>query len=248
MLFNQKPDFKCLWEGNLSLKQIKWGKKLDLEYTLSEFQKPLIEKHWKHHLEKFPEDYDGKLLYLFNYHFRGNKLILDLGYIRFSTVIFMVSNGIKVDSGIGMLGMQSLIFSPKNRYILVGERLPHVSYYPGYTTIPGGMLEINDLKLNPEKAFVREINEEVKLELDNEAFLISILNGWNGVSVTFVLKTKVKEDYPFDPKESIFAEKEEWQNKLNWISLEQIKKYDKTKLLDGLIYFQSKLKSSRNLN
>jgi 8-oxo-dGTP pyrophosphatase MutT (NUDIX family) len=246
MLFREKPNFKCLWNGILPLNDVRWGKLTPNEYNLPEKYTNLIKKYWYDHLKKFPKDYDGKLLFLQNFYFKNEILYLDIGKISFSTVIFMASKGIRVQSGIGMLGVQCIIFSPDGNFILVGKRPKNVNYYPETMTIPGGMLETRDLSLKPNNALMREIYEEVKLPLKEEWKLISILNGWNGISVTFLLQTDLSKNYKFDPDEFIVAEKDEWLNNLYWISTKELREYKNNQLLDGLIYLKYKLKNEKS--
>jgi len=241
MIFKEKPQFKSLWEGNLLLNNIEWIRSPSLEFLLPKNHDISIKELWKNHLKEFPNDYDGKLLFLFDFYFKDEILYLEVGIIQFSTVIYMVSNKIKPVSGIGMLGVQCIILSPDNKYILVGNRSNKNIYYPRYMTIPGGMLENHDLNRNPKEALLREIYEEVGISLCKDIFLISILKGWNEVSVTFLLRAKVKKNNDFSPDKTILAEKDEWENNLNWISLKKLKKLSNKQLLDGLIYYQSKL-------
>jgi len=233
-----------IWEGNLPLEKIKWGKKHLSEYKLPSKWDLKRRENWKHHLQENSDDYDGKLLFLKNFLQRNNKIILDIGLIRFSTVIFMVKNKISVNQGIGMLGTQCLIFSPCKKYILVGERPLSQSYYPGIITVPGGMLELDDLENKPKEAFMREIYEEVPLPFQSDASLCAVLAGWNNISVTFLTSITITEDYNFDPTEVIIGDKKEWKNNLRWTSLEDLKNLPSNKLLDGLTYFQLKVSNS----
>ena len=234
-------NLRVLWEGKLLLEKIKWGKKHLSEYILPHKLDLKRRENWKQHLQENSSDYDGRLLFLKNFLQRDNKIILDLGLIRFSTVIFMVKNKISVNQGIGMLGTQCLIFSPCKKYILVGERPLSQTYYPGITTVPGVMLELDDLEYEPKEAFMREIYEEAQLSFQSDASLHAILVGWNKVSTTFLTSTTVTEDYNFDPTEVISGDKKEWKNNLRWLSLEDLKNFPSIKLLDGLTYFQLKI-------
>lgn len=239
-----RSNLKVIWENNLPLDKVKWNKISLNEFSLPKRFHPKIKSYWTKHLEKNPKDYDGKLLFLNNYKIENKVMLLDVGYIRFSTVIFMVKNHLCVEQGIGMLGTQCLVFSPCKQYVLLGERSLTQTYYPGATTIPGGILEIDDLDKEPCKALLREVNEEVPLPLNSDAYLKAILVGWNGVSVTFLLCTSVSNSYNFNPFESISGEKSEWENNLRWISLEKLREFPSNYLLDGLIYFKSKIKNS----
>jgi len=237
-------NLEIVWEGNLPLERIKWGKKLFSEYFLPSKLDLKRKVNWKHHLRENVADYDGKLLFLEKFYQRNNEIILDVGLIRFSTVIFMVKNKLHVDKGIGMLGTQCLIFSPCHRYILVGERSLSQSYYPGITTVPGGMLELDDLEKIPKEAFMREIYEETPFLFQSKAYLYAILLGWNNVSVTFLTSVTINEDYNFNPKDLIIGDKKEWENNLWWLQIEDLKNYPPDRLLDGLTYFQLKISNS----
>ena len=67
-------------------------------------------------------------------------------------------------------------------------------------------------------------------------YLISILIGWNNISTTFLLNAKVNDSYEFDPAESIYSDKKEWQDNLKWLPLEELKTLNSDQLLDGLSY------------
>lgn len=234
-------NLRVIWEGKLLLEKIKWGKKHLSEYKLPHKLDLKRTENWKHHLQENSDDYDGKLLFLKNFLQKKDKIILDIGLIRFSTVIFMVKNKISVNQGIGMLGTQCLIFSPCKKYILLGERPLFQSYYPGITTVPGGMLELDDLKNKPKEAFMREIYEEAHLPFQSDASLYAVLAGWNNISVTFLTSITITEDYNFDTTEVIIGDKKEWKNNLRWLSLEDLKNLPSNKILDGLTYFQLKI-------
>ncbi len=230
-----------VWEGKLPLDRTKWGKKLLSEYLLR--PKLDIERKisWKHHLEEKPTDYDGKLLFLEDLDYTNDRIILDIGMIRFSTVVFMAKNNLHVDKGIGMLGAQCLIFSPCQQYILVGERSLSESYYPGITTVPGGMLELDDLEKSPEEAFMREIYEETPFLFQSNPYLYAIIAGWNNVSVTFLISATIREESNFNPTDIIIGDKKEWENNLRWLQIEDLVKIPPNKLLDGLYYYRRRI-------
>ncbi|MFW9972050.1 MAG: NUDIX hydrolase [Candidatus Odinarchaeota archaeon] len=234
-------NINILWEGELKLDFIKWNKKKNNEFRLTSKYDSNIQTSWTQHIKENPNDYDGSLIFLDHFHFDNNLLYLDTSYIKFSTVMFMLKNNIRVENGIGVLGCQYLVFSPKKQYVLIGERSPSQSYFPGAITIPGGILEIDDLNKPPKKAFMRELNEEVNLPFKEELFLNAVLEGWNGTSVTFLISTIIHESYNFNPKKSVLAEEDEWKDNLFWISTEELKRISNKHFLDGLIYYQSKL-------
>jgi ADP-ribose pyrophosphatase YjhB (NUDIX family) len=139
-----------------------------------------------------------------------------------------------------MLGVQYIVFSPLENYLLIGERSLTQEYYPGRITVPGGMLELSDIYLSPKTALLRELKEEVPLNISTKANLISIVGGWNGVSITFMIKTKLSKDCNFNPSEIIMGEKNEWKSGLKWIPISELKNLPNNQLLDGLVYFKSK--------
>lgn len=188
-----------------------------------------------------PDDYNGNLVFLNNFEQKGRNLFLNVDRISFSTVVYLAKHNIKISNGIGMLGVQYLVFSPSENYFLIGERSINQDYYPGSTTLPGGMLEVNDVDSSPEIALLRELKEEVPLNINYKAYLIAIIGGWNGVSVTFLIKTNLRNQHVFNPSKIIASEKNEWLNGLRWISLPKFRTLSKDQILDGLLYFKSKI-------
>jgi len=237
-------DIEVIWEGNLPLERLKWGKKLSYEYILPPDLDLKRKSNWKIHLQENKSDYDGNLLFLEKCYNKNNEIILDVGSIRFSTVVFMTKNKLNVDKGIGMLGTQCLIYSPCQKYILVGERSLSESYYPGITTVPGGMLELDDLEKAPKEAFMREIYEETPFLFQSNPHFYAIIAGWNNVSVTFLISATIKEDYNFNPTDIIIGDKREWKNNLRWAKIEDLKKIPSNRLLDGLYYYQKRISNA----
>ncbi|MHA1455117.1 MAG: NUDIX hydrolase [Promethearchaeota archaeon] len=152
----------------------------------------------------------------------------------------MAQNKIPVDKGIGMLGIQCLIFSPRKDYILVGERTLDQEYYPGALTIPGGMLEKEDLTTAPKVSLMREVYEEAMLNYQKDHNLLAILTGWNDISVTFLLSVVMDDSTGFNSEKMIDSDKFEWENDLWWLSIQKLKEYPIENILDGLIYYRSR--------
>lgn len=234
-------NINVLWEGELPLEFIKWNKKRLYKFQLPSKYESKIQTCWDTHIKENPKDYDGKVLFLDKFHIKDKILYLDTSCIRFSTITFMEKKNIRVQKGIGVLGAQYLILSPDKKYVLVGERALNLSYFPGATTIPGGILEIKDLSYSPKEALIRELKEEVTLPFKKDMFLNAILDGWNGISVTFLITINTIDSYHFIPHESIPADKDEWNHDLSWMSINKLNKKSQTQYLDGLIYFQSKV-------
>jgi 8-oxo-dGTP pyrophosphatase MutT (NUDIX family) len=234
-------EIKIRWEGSLDLDYIRWGITNYPEYKLNSNLDEKRIYYWENHAKKFPNDYDGTLLYLYDFKIENEQLILGVGTIKFSTVIYMAQNKIAVDKGIGMLGMQCLVFSPRKDYILVGQRTMTQEYYPGALTIPGGMLEKDDLTTPPKDSLMREIYEEAPLNYQKCNQLLAILTGWNDISVTFLISVVMDESTEFFPEKKVKSDKCEWENDLWWLSIQNLKKYSDERVLDGLIYYKSKI-------
>ena len=241
LIMVQRGRLEIIWEGNLSLRRIKWGLISSKGFSQSNLSPFEINANWEEHLKNNPEDYNGNLVFLENFKQKGGNLFLNVDTISFSTVVYLAKHNITISKGTGMLGVQYLVFSPFENYFLIGERSINQDYYPGSTTLPGGMLEVKDLDSSPEAALLRELKEEVPLNVNYKASLIAIIAGWNGVSVTFLIKTKLPKKYVFNPSEIVASEKNEWLNGLRWISLSKFKTLSNDKILDGLLYLKSKV-------
>ena len=90
----RKHNFKIIWEGELSLDFTKWNKNTFQEYQPSPKCKSAIKKNWDKYIYENPNDYDGNLLFLDDFHFKDNNLLLDTSFMKFSTAMYMVKNNI----------------------------------------------------------------------------------------------------------------------------------------------------------
>ncbi|TFG16721.1 MAG: NUDIX hydrolase [Promethearchaeota archaeon] len=231
------PEIKAIWEGNLSLSNIDWGNFTHPEYKLHSKFDSKVSSFWKKYFKEHPNDYDGTLLFLYNFEFNNSCLNLNTGTIKFSTLVFMSNFNLKVNKGIGMIGVQCLIFNSQHDLVLAGRRTKNQSYYPGALTLPGGMLELTDLNQDPKVSFMREIKEEVDLEFRNPVNLIAIISGWNGISITFLLSTQV--DLPVSSYQRLHGDKDEWEDGLEWMPINDLIKMNQGEItfLDGLQYY-----------
>lgn len=235
------PKLDILWEGKLSLDSIKWNNINVNKFKFSNQYKANVETYWDKHIKKNPNDYDGTLIFLDKFHFGNKKLFLDVELIKFSTASYMLKESITLKEGLGVLGVQYLIYSTDLKYLLIGHRSMSQSYFPGVISIPGGILEISDLEKPLQIALTRELFEEVCISLHPNYFLRAILGGWNNISITFLISAIVSESYKFDPNELILSDKNEWEGDLKWCSITSIKKMPSDNILDGLYYLQLKL-------
>lgn len=236
-----KDNFRILWEGNLPLTKIHWEAPILPEYKHSNQFKLEIRENWAEHKTKYPNDYDGVSLYLYDYSFKNSELILKVGTVHFSTIMYLYKHKITVNQGYGLVGTQSLIFSPDKSHILVGKRALNQEYFPGAITLPGGIAEVSDFMYPASESLMREIHEEVPLEFEPNGGLFSILIGWNLVSVTFLLFNTVKKSTNFNLSDVISDDEKEWEGNLKWISMKTLKKMDFSNVINGLYYYKWKI-------
>lgn len=239
-----KENFRVLWDGSLPLSKIHWDTPILPEYSHSNQLKEKISENWSEHKAKYPNDYDGISLYLYDYSFLNSELILKVGTVHFSTFIYLYKHKIPVNQGYGLIGTQSLIFSPDKSHILVGKRALNQEYFPGALTLPGGIAEVSDFMYPASESLMREVHEEVPLEFEPTGGLFSILVGWNPVSVTLLLYNTVKQTSKFDLSDVISEDAKEWNGNLKWIGLNALKNLDFKSVINGLYYYKWKI--SRN--
>ena len=244
MVIQIKGDFRVLWEGSLPLKKIHWQSPILGDYTHSNKFKLEIQENWKEHKAKYPSDYDGISLYLYDYSFSDSELILKVGTVKFSTIIYLYKRKISVNQGYGLVGTQSLIFSPDKSHILVGKRALNQEYFPGSLTLPGGIAEIADFMYPASESLMREVHEEVPLEFVPNGGLFAILVGWNLVSVTFLMFNTVKQSRNFDLSDVVSDDAKEWDGNLKWISRATLKEMDYSNVINGLYYYKWKMHNS----
>jgi 8-oxo-dGTP pyrophosphatase MutT (NUDIX family) len=239
---------EILWEGTLSLNHIKWNNKNFSHCEYFQEYELAAKTNWNKHIKIYPYDYDGTLLFLENFHLENNFLHLSISLTKFSMINYLLKQNILLERGYGALGTQYLIFSPNRDYILVGERTHTQSYFPGAINVPGGILEREDLTHNPSEALIRELKEEVSIPLQPQFYLRAILGGWDNVSVTFLISGVIDNHQKFDPEQTYPSDRYEWKGNLRWLSLIGLKKMSSNNFLDGLTYYQSKLKKNNKLN
>jgi 8-oxo-dGTP pyrophosphatase MutT (NUDIX family) len=228
-----------LWEGNLPLHYIKWDANNISKCSYFENFKVLADKNWNEHLKRYPNDYDGTLLFLEKFKFENGELNLEISLIKFSMANYLLKHNVPLKKGYGALGTQYLVFSPNRDYILIGERAMTQSYYPGAINVPGGILEMKDLGTNPTIALIRELREEVLIPLQSNFYLVAILGGWDNVSVTFLISAMINNKNKFNPNDTYESDNNEWEGNLRWLSLKKLERMSSPNFLDGLLYFQS---------
>ena len=87
---------------------------------------------------------------------------------------------------------------------------------------------------------MREIYEETRLSLERDVNLVAILREQSFLSTMPLLEAHLDEDSSFSPEQQIDGG-DEWEGKLKWISLTELKKMTRSNLMEGLVYYHSKL-------
>lgn len=230
------------WSGKGDLSNIYFLKDNFFEYKELEHQQRINEL-WNEHIKTYSHDYDGKLVILDSFELEeelnGSKklFIFHVSWIHYSTLVGLTKLTIPIKN-YGVLGSQIAIFDPTEQYILVGKRKVNQMYAPGILTLPGGMFEIDDLKPG-KNPFLRELHEEVRISI-NKPILIALLAEHTKRSSIFLIKATLSQpfnsDQVFDDLDNEFEE-----NKLFWLKIEELKKFDPSNLMEGLTYLQLNL-------
>lgn len=222
------------WEGRLPLNSITWKLADDNEILLE----PELEKQksqvWNEILKKYPSSYDGRLLVLKNFQVSSSGAHFSVGVIAFSRVITLMRLR-HAQGSHSTLGFQTIVLSPDRRHILVGVRSQESMYCPSYLTTPGGMLEAEDVKGSVEAAFMRELKEEVQLEVAPEKYLLALVSNVKGVSGANLL-IEATASSRVNPKKWMSGN-EEWEgHRLRWLPVEDLKNLDTKHALEGLVF------------
>ena len=165
---------------------------------------------------------------------------MDVSIIRFSSVVVTFQSRERFYKGLGVLGVQCMVFSPSHQYCLMGIRRRDQSYRPGYKAIPGGLLEEADSHVPPKVSLLREINEETQLSFRGDVNLVAILRERNSLSTILLLEAHLSRNSRFSPYQQINGG-DEWEGNLKWTSLSELKKMPMKDLMEGLAYYHSKL-------
>jgi 8-oxo-dGTP pyrophosphatase MutT (NUDIX family) len=97
------------------------------------------------------------------------------------------------------------------------------------------MLEAEDAKGSVEAACVRELNEEVHLEIAPEKYLLAVVSNVKGVSGANLL-IEATASSAVNPKEWMSGN-EEWEDcRLRWLPVEELGNLDMRHALEGLVF------------
>ncbi|MHA1971443.1 MAG: NUDIX hydrolase [Candidatus Hodarchaeales archaeon] len=228
-----KPEI--LWSGKMPLDKIIWTHTEKEPDIFSQEFLTASQKFWKEKQTEIPSLYDGNLVLLDKYLLQGEVLSLHTKMIKFSKILYSVQNNISLPSTLGSLGFQTFIWRQQQnqRKILVGERSSSSEYMPGFLTVPGGMFESFDTQASLEKAVMRELGEEIDLELNSQDLnLIAILREQHSLGTILLLETFVISE-TLDH----ISGNEEWErNVLSWVPLKELYNHNKAILMEGLLY------------
>ena len=229
-----KMDWKPFWEGRWNTKNVEWKLHSGSAFILSEELEAQRDAIWKDVKKTFPEIYDGTLLVLDHFVERENVFQMALREIQFSQVLTIEKTGDKLKP-YGTIGVQMLILSPDGRFLLYGRRAKDLMHCPLFIAPPGGMFSGSDIKSTFSKACMREINEEVQIELQDEKYLIGVCADlYTQVGTVLVLLAYSKQTP--DISQPVTGN-EEWDgNLLNWHPVETLERLEYTNLLEGLVF------------
>ncbi|MGY5874283.1 MAG: NUDIX domain-containing protein [Candidatus Thorarchaeota archaeon] len=226
-------DLELYWRGRIPLSKVDWSL-IEEEVELPAHLEAKREEIWNQTLASHPDTYDGRVLVLRELKFTSDNINLGVGYIRFSNLMTLHTLGESLDR-YGSLGMQVLVFTPDKKYTLLGERSPDSLYCPLYYSSPGGMLEMIDTETSVEEAVMREVREEMKLDVRAHKHLIALVGELHG-TVGVALLIELISDQNVDVDKSVVGN-EEWKGrKLSWHPSEFLETIDPKQALDGVVF------------
>ncbi len=220
-----------IWKGRLSLANIKWSIS-DTKYLLPRKYEQNREKIWKTYSKQRPDVYNGKLLYISNIVHGFDNIELLCGIMVYKDLITLMENNYRFGSPQGYLSFILIIKEKNGENYLVGKRSSKVYYQTGYYTSIGGMFESDDLKGDIFAAIEREVNEECsEIKITQDIEMISIIREDHGLGITMIFETSINKLY----EEMQLDANDEWENnKLQWLSLDQIRELDNDILVEDL--------------
>ncbi len=220
------------WKGSIPISRVSWIHRND-EVKLPEWLEDRREKEWHKLKADHPNSYDGNVLVLRNYHTTSDGLLLETCFIKFSALNILQAHEEHLRP-YGTVGMQMIVLSPDGRSILYGQRAPQLMYCPGFFSVPGGILEVKDVKGSFEDAVLREFHEEVELPSPYGLNLISITSEIHGfVGVIFIVRGVVDA---LDSPHSVVSGNDEWANRvLHWHHADSLESLNENTILEGLL-------------
>ena len=138
----------------------------------------------------------------------------------------------------GALGTQVAVFDKSGQYILVGRRKFDQYYAPGLLTVPGGVLEKEDVN-NPKVLLLRELHEEISLKIKDPK-VVALLSEHTNYSTIILITGTLDQEFN---KDEIFKELENEfdKNELFWLEKNELKHLKEEELMEGLMYLKKTL-------
>ena len=187
---------RVFWSGLCSLEHIFFQSDQFVSYGEDPYQNQ-IQWIWSEYKKMFPESYDGKLVLLEDFEneedLSGTNTYLHfrVSIIHYSTIIGLRKLHLPV-KGSGIVGTQILIFNESKEYCLVGRRKYNQDYSPGLLTLPGGILEHEDI-YNPTSSLLRELQEEVAIKFKDPQ-CIALLKEHTGYSTIILISVIIDQE------------------------------------------------------
>lgn len=226
------------WKGRMATEEIEFEHAHE-QILLSDRLEKMREDIWRKTVQKYPDVYDGDILVLDAIATEKQKLMLHTKEIKFSRVLVLE----KVGKGLGQygtMGLQVAVFSNNRQYLLYGERSHTEMYCPGLYSLPGGMLEVKDAKQSFDSACMRELKEEVSIEVRGERHLIGIVKDLHSsVGITLIVEGVARKKP--QAGEQVHGN-EEWREKmLMWHDIDSLASLGESEVLSGLLFLKEEI-------
>lgn len=233
---------KAFWTGSCNLGDVCFHNAMIPTYEEKHLQNQ-INSIWDDFKKMYPESYNGTLVNLEAIEHEEElenqqcHLFFKISYMNYATLIGLMKLEMPIQH-YGALGTQVAIFDESEQYILVGRRKLDQFYAPGLLTVPGGVLEKEDV-FNPSVLLLRELQEEVPIKVKEPKIIALLAEHTNYSTIIFI---KAILDQPFT-KDAILTETENefHKHKLFWMKKETLKDLKSEDLMEGLTYIKENL-------
>ncbi|UCG00859.1 MAG: NUDIX hydrolase [Candidatus Heimdallarchaeota archaeon] len=235
---------EILWEGRIPLSSVIWTFDPNKTFKFSPLFEEQRQQIWNAMCKTHPHLYDGQILILNDFSFEKNILKLNTWTIRFSCIQVFLKKNLEVPK-FGGLGFQAIITDPTYSYLLIGERAHTSEYKPGYKAIPGGIFEESDSKKSLLEACLRELKEEIQIDVNPESFfIIAMVREASKLGTCLIIEVETREDVS---QQSLYGNDEWESNQLEWIEFSQVFDLKHKHLTEGLHFLRSKLIEKNSL-
>ncbi len=224
-----------LWEGHTPLSSVTWCSISNSTYSQFPQYEATCMEIWKKKIARYPQLYDGDILFVEDHEIRPHSLSFRLSTIKYSLITTLFECGVSLPEWYGSLGFQALLYNPDHAALLVGRRATNSDYKPGYYAPPGGIFERIDLGSSPTAAVLRELHEETAVPIVEDSFVLrAVVREHNQVCLIFLVECTI-------PAEIDLRGNEEWENlKLEWIPLQNLLQLGEN-VLEGIEYLQNQI-------